>query len=373
VDSCPLILVVPCSCSCWRALQAYLCTARGGLTGLLPRLSHLLAAPRMAAVVAHRTLLLVAVVAADVSADQSSPSWPALPSVLRGWAFAYNFTSVPRDGRGPSQTGVAHMYPSGTVNLDTTAPGKMGALAVQEYQRRGILPLGWGYCWDDPWMPHNKNGTAITNRTAAIDVFARYARGSNVTAGVGLDECNKNNAHFPGERELAAEGFRRGKRAGHLIAAWGSNAGDELFASLMADGTFDLAMVEGYTYCPGAGDWPKSGRSCANGGTAHIEQYFDRLDFARAQGYLNRTLFCFGFIQGKSAINPGGWTKSMLHAALVRLKAAYPELRGVIMYGQNPRKGFANATNASTHATDMATVEMIRVANELMLEVYPDP
>ena len=49
----------------------------------------------------------------------------------------------------------------------------------------------------------------------------------------------------------------------------------------MADGTFDLAMVEGYTYCAGCGDWPASGNCCPTKGTEHIEQFFDRLDFAR--------------------------------------------------------------------------------------------
>ena len=62
----------------------------------------------------------------------------------------------------------------------------------------------------------------------------------------------------------------------------------------------------------------------------------------------------------------------MLRAAMLQLRAAYPELAGVIMYGQSPLRGFPNATNASTAESVLATVNLIRAANELMLELYPD-
>lgn len=297
-----------------------------------------------------------------LKSDDRVHRWPR-PSIFRGWAFAYNFTVQPRSGKGPLNQGVASMYPTGTTNLDTTSANTMSPALVAEYRQRGIMPLGWSYCWDDPYV-HNKS--------IAIADFAKFARGSNFTAGQGLDECNKDNGRYPHEREWAAAGFRTGKRAGHLLAGWGANTGDEVFASLMADGTFDLALVEGYTYCPGCGEWPANGKCCPTKGTAHIEQYFDRLDFARARGYINRTLFCFGFMQGKSTINPRGWTTPMLRATMLQLRAAYPELAGVIMYGQSPLRGFPNATNASTAESVLATVNLIRAANELMLELYPD-
>ena len=43
-----------------------------------------------------------------------------------------------------------------------------------------------------------------------------------------------------------------------------------------------------------------------------------------------------------------------------------------MLFGRNPRQGFANATNLSTPETEAATLRMIRVANDLMLELYPD-
>ena len=264
------------------------------------------------------------------------------------------------------------MYPTGSVNfLPTASNSEAGAIGRSaEYRRRGIFPLGWGYCWDYLWMAHID--TTLTNRTEVIEKFAGYARGDNVTGGVGLDECNIDNSHYKDENKLAAAGFRKGRRPGHMIAGWGANSGDAVFASLMIDGTFDLAMVEGYTYCAGCGDWPSTGKCCPTKGTAHIEQYFDRLDYARAKGYTNRTIFCFGFMLAQSAVNPRGWTAPMLRTAMLKLKHSYPELAGVIMYGHPPDKGFPNATNASTPASNAATVVLIRAASKLMLEFYPD-
>ena len=141
----------------------------------------------------------------------------------------------------------------------------------------------------------------------------------------------------------------------------------------MADGTFDLAMIEGYTYCAGCGDWPASGNCCPVGPIEDaVNQYRDRLEFAKAQGYLNRTLFCFGFILARSPVNPFGWTTASLRDAMLTLKADYPELAGVIMYGKPPRRGFPNATTHSTPATDRATEELIKDAGTLMLELWPD-
>jgi hypothetical protein len=105
-----------------------------------------------------------------------------------------------------------------------------------------------------------------------------------------------------------------------VIAAWGSDHGDALFAQLMVEGTFSLAMVEAYTYCPECGDWPKTAACCSNVGTERIDPYFPRLDWARRHGYLNRTLFCFGWMLARSDVNPRGWTKAALWAAMVRLE-----------------------------------------------------
>ena len=112
--------------------------------------------------------------------------------------------------------------------------------------------------------------------------------------------------------------------------------------------------------------------ACPDSDPTAIEPYFARLQFARDNGYSNRTVFSFGFMLGQSAINPNGWTAQSLRAAMVKLKRAFPELPGVVMFGTGPRVGFANATNSSTAQTDEATFGIIQAANDLMVEFYPD-
>ena len=291
---------------------------------------------------------------------------------LRGWAFPYGL---------PLENGSFSLYKLGTINFLPTFSTQVNTTATA-LANRGISSLRWASCWNDPYFQKADptcTGTqcAVANTTAAVETFTSHglvAANQTGVLGRGLDECNIDNGKFLNERELAAKGFReaRARDPNTVIAAWGANAGDTLFASLMLDGTFDLAMIEGYTYCAGCGDWPTSGDCCAVGPITHWKAYQDRLDFARANGYLNRTLFCFGFLLGQSAINPHGWTEASLRTAMVSLRSQYPELAGVIMYGRSPRNGFPNATSASTPATDKATLDIIVAANALMLELYPD-
>ena len=67
--------------------------------------------------------------------------------------------------------------------------------------------------------------------------------------GVSLDECLLGNAVCPKEGEYAADSFREARKTMPVavICTWGSEHGDTLFAQLMVEGTFCLAMVEAYT------------------------------------------------------------------------------------------------------------------------------
>ena len=290
----------------------------------------------------------------------------ALPSTLRGWAFAHQLNDTA-------------LYPNATLNFNptwsTAHPSRgEGEPSIAAQNARGIACLGWGQCWNAAAGSHAFNRTTNRSNAAYFEAQASVNRTSEPRmAGRGLDECNLSNNKTADERAVAAAGFRLARKAqpGTIIAAWGANSGDEVFASLMADNTFDFAMVEGYTYCPGCDDWPASGNCCSNAGIANWQAYTDRLDFAKARGYLSRTLFCFGFMLGKSDINPNGWTKPMLRTSLQQLKSAYPTLGGVLMYGHDPARGFPNATNGSTAATDAATYQLITDANELMLAIFP--
>ena len=72
-------------------------------------------------------------------------------------------------------------------------------------------------------------------------------------------------------------------------------------------------------------------------------------------------------------MNPNAWTPSLLNSTMRKVKARYPEMPGVMMFGRAPNQGFANASNMSTPETEAATLEIIRAAGELMRELYPDP
>ena len=100
----------------------------------------------------------------------------------------------------------------------------------------------------------------------------------------------------------------------------------EVFSGLMKDGTFDIAMFEAYTYCPGLGNWPNDANMCSNTG---IEGYYPRLRYARSEGWINRSIVCLGFMSAHSNLNPGGWTKDSLKATILKYGGprVYSQLR----------------------------------------------
>ena len=123
--------------------------------------------------------------------------------------------------------------------------------------------------------------------------------GLEAEAGVGMDECagSKNASVIA----IATAGWRAARKAwpSNFVGAWwAGGCPDDMFISLMLDGTFDLAMIEGYAYCPGCGDWPTSADCCANSGvptdnkTQTQQEYYHKLDQARQHGFLNRTVPC---------------------------------------------------------------------------------
>ena len=98
------------------------------------------------------------------------------------------------------------------------------------------------------------NGSVL-NATEVADYFESQAwppEADSGIAGRALDECLPSNENVKGEADAAAVGFRNARRRNPnaYIAAWGGQAGDMRFASLMADGTFSLAMIEAYS-CKG--------------------------------------------------------------------------------------------------------------------------
>jgi hypothetical protein len=105
-----------------------------------------------------------------------------------------------------------------------------------------------------------------------------------------------------------------------------------------------------------------------------IDDYFPRLLQARAQGWLNRSVFCFGWMLAQSQWNPGGWTHSQLRSDVARLNATFPELAGVAFYGHPPgnaSKAAAARRDGGSRARDTATLELIRYASGLAVEFWP--
>jgi hypothetical protein len=236
-----------------------------------------------------------------------------------------------------------------------------------------------------PTGPCRRTGSGAS----CIDVLAeQYSTNDSMGlwSGVGLDEWTLANwTGVPGSgvpwphphqggsvhdaANLLKAGYREGRRRypSTLAAAWVAEGADDAFAELMHDRTFDIAMLEGYSVC-----WQPDGSiptHCDN----DIEQSFPMLSWARQQGFINRTVFTFGWMVPADATGPfkpplplnrshppEGWTVPRLEASMRRLKAAYPELAGVAMWGGD-RAGCGNASMA-----------FIRSASELMAKLWPD-
>ena len=129
------------------------------------------------------------------------------------------------------------------------------------------------------------------------------------------------------------------------------------------------ALVEGYSYCPYCGGGLNPPWACCG---STVASYYPRLRQARAEGWLNRTVFCFGWMLAKSQWNPGGWTHDSLRAEATKLKRSFPELGGIAFYGHTPGNASKGASRESREE-DTATIELIRYASALALELYPSP
>ena len=186
-----------------------------------------------------RWLIAVAVAARTASSGRLTHNFKP---PLRGWAFPWNpggngavlnTTAEPwaKDFPPPSA-----LYPAGAVNF---VPTSQIMWNDQQFNTTAGMSLSWGYCWDSPWV--SKANGSVSNATAVADYFADQAStafGLGERPGTGLDECNSGNEAVKGEKQAAAAGFRaaRARYPNLFLAAWGANAGDDIFASLMRDG-----------------------------------------------------------------------------------------------------------------------------------------
>ena len=109
-----------------------------------------------------------------------------------------------------------------------------------------------------------------------------------VWPGIGIDEWGAGAATH-NSSALASEGYRQARAAWphNFVMTWVAGNLDHNLVSLLKDGTVDLAVVEGYTYCPHA----EHSNSCSGPSFA---QHFTTLQKAKEHGVLNKTILCFG-------------------------------------------------------------------------------
>jgi hypothetical protein len=164
-------------------------------------------------------------------------------------------------------------------------------------------------------------------------------------AGVGIDEWNPGSDRFAEESKLAAEGYRAARVTwpDNLVVAWVTQP-DETFLALLADGTFDLAIIEGYTFIPDVGGLTLDGIR-------------DRVNAVEKAGLIDRCIVCFGYVAAGADKAGRRMTADDL-AALVRgVKKEYPQMPGVAFYGFDDG--------------DPGTPDLIAAAERLGLEMYP--
>jgi hypothetical protein len=271
-----------------------------------------------------------------------------LRSPFRAWAFAYNLTNDT----------LLDMY-RGTNLIPTWSEKYGGPDVVEAIQRQGVSVLKWTSGPRQQW--HNSS-----NYVQAMTPTMPGNASQMLYSGCGIDEWNSRDATV---EQMAATGYHTAKKRwpGLYIAAWVTGI-DTTFTSLMLDGTFDLALIEGYSYCPYCGGGLEPPWKCC---ASVIDDYFPRMVQARAEGWLNRSVFCFGWMLAESQWNPHGWTHAQLRADVTRLNASFPELAGLAFYGHPPGNA-SKGVDRSSRSADTATLELIRFASELALEFYPD-
>ena len=164
----------------------------------------------------------------NVASSTGRPAFSPRPP-YRAWAFPYNLSNETLLG----------MY-RGTNLLPTWSSKYGGADVVRGIERHGVTVLKWASGPRSQWSSSSDYVQAMTP-TVAVNGTEQM-----LYAGDGIDEWNTRNASV---EQMAAAGYRAAKRRwpGAFIAAWVTGI-DETFTSLMRDGTFDIALIEGYSY-----------------------------------------------------------------------------------------------------------------------------
>lgn len=223
----------------------------------------------------------------------------------------------------------------GAMNMITS---HTDADVAEQWAARGVTPLRWAF---GPQSEYSGGKADYYRDQCAPFVDGKIFR----FAGVGIDEWNPSAARYRTEAALAAEGYRAARRTwpDNLVVAWVTHP-DETFLELLRDGTFDLAIIEGYSFIPDVGG-------------LDLEGIRARCDVIKTAGLADRCIVCFGYIAAGQDKAGRRMTRDALATLVRTIKEEYPEMPGVAFYG------YADG--------DAATPELVAEAEKLALEVYP--
>ena len=249
------------------------------------------------------------------------PESPRHPVPVRAWFQPQLLDTRPELYRG--------------MNLITSL---VDADVARRWSDKGVVTLKWAF---GPQSEYSQGKSDYYRDQCAPFIGDEPFR----FAGVGIDEWNPGGARFAEESRLAAEGYRAARVAWpeNLVVAWVTQP-DETFLGLLADGTFDLAIIEGYSFIPDVGGLTLDGIRA-------------RVAAVERAGLLDRTIVCFGYVAAGADKEGRRMTADDLARLVRTIHAEYPQMPGVAFYG---------------HADgDPATPDLIAAAERLALECYP--
>jgi len=209
---------------------------------------------------------------------------------------------------------------------------------AEKMAKRGVVPLKW--CFGPTSEYSGGKADYYTQQCEPIVKDMKFR-----LAGVGIDEWNPSDKRYTKEKGLAADGYRaaRKKWPDNLMVCWVTEPDDD-FISLLRDGTFDLAIIEGYTFIPDVGGLTTEG----------IAKRCNKLKDAKL---LDKTIVCFGYIAAMKDKTGRRMTYADLDTQVRQIKKQFPKMPGVAFYGYKD------------HSPE--TLDLIQKADELSAELYP--